>query len=829
MKTINGYGAANAKIIVVGIAPAKEELEAGIPFVGPSGNILRDDLRECGIHLDNDCYRTNVFQVQLPNNEFARYSELGLNLTDNVARLHKEIQAINPNVILGLGAPPLEVLTGKKGTKNSITEWRGSILDVIGYKAVFTYHPAAQLHGEGEAGSFKPWQKYVRKFDVKRAVEQSKFREFKLPQRLLRIAQSSSDVYRFINSRASNYCAVDIEAIANIPVCIGLSFSPSEALSIPLWNTLNINCKDDVHPKKSYSYNLDVSSIPNSDLAYVWKILSNFFLNPEINFIGQNFKYDEDKLNKLGFYLHSLYADTLISQHCISSELPKSLAFQTSCYTLEPYYKFEGREFNPAKDRIRDLLLYNAKDACCTLEIWQAHVSELKSINAWDSFHSFRNKLHKAYSKLEQKGYQVDTIQRDKLIEKYVQRLIKLESEFKEITVGYGITTSINMASPKQLAVLFYEIMKIPKRAGTGEEVLTALMANTVKDPVKIRALEIVLEHRRVAKTIGTYLAVNLDYDGRLKTTYFITGTESFRTSTQILKPPLRDREIGWAIQTVTKHGDTGSDLRSILVADKGYVFINIDQSQAEARVCSLLASDEETLRLYDTNDIHALTASEIFGGTESSWSKKVLGFECPERFCGKTARHAYHLAIGKRELMINMNTDAKKYNIPLNISEWKAGQILEALRKMTPRIQDVYHAQIKEHLSKDRRLYGTFGASFYLFEDWGNDLFKAAYSRIPQQTVSDKTKMVMLACQKEIWDCPIVGESHDALLFLCPIRKVDDYVEFIQSQFAIPIDFSRCSLPRRSLVIPTDVELGENYEQLRKYRAIKTLQTARI
>lgn len=823
MKYVPGIGPSEPKLLIVGIAPGKEETIQGEPFVGPSGSILREDLRDAGVSI-SDCYRTNIFKYQLPDNEFERYKEIGLNLEEALVELRNEIEVMNPNCILGLGDPPLQVLAGKKGTKNGITEWRGSILPILGKKAVFTYHPAAQLHGSGEAGSFRPWQKYVRKFDVQRAVTQSQFPELRTKHRILNIASSSADVYRFLERASSTdhlLCAVDIEAIANIPVCIGLAFSETEAISIPLWNIVPVSLVDENKPKNNWKYNLEVSTIPISDLAYIWKMLSKFFLDRRIKFIGQNFKYDEDKLNRLGFFLHSLYADILISQHCISSELPKSLAFQTSIYTEEPYYKFEGREFNPARDKIRDLLLYNGKDACCTLEIWNKHRSEeFPQIRGCEeSFLNFRMKLHRAYHKVETFGFKVDKEKREQLVRKYTARLAHLELEFNSIAAEYGIVEPINLASPKQVGIFIYEILKLPQRKGTGEEVVTALLANNVKKENQRRALEILLEWRRVAKTLGTYLEVDLDYDGRLRTTYFITGTESFRTSTQILKAPLRDKEIGWALQTVTKHGDTGNDLRSILVADRGHVFINIDQSQAEARVCSLLANDEETLRLYDTNDIHALTASKVFGGSEETWSKKKLGYECPERFCGKTARHAYHLGIGKRELMINMNTDARKYKIPLNISEWKANEILKALRSMTPKIQEVYHEGIKECLAKSRRLYGTFGASFYLYDEWGNDLFKAGFSRIPQQTVSDKTKSVMLWVQREIWDCKVVGESHDALLFLCPERKTDEYVSLIQEEFRRPIDFSMCSLPRRSLVIPTDCEIGYDYENLNKYK----------
>lgn len=827
MKYVPGYGPLDPKLVVIGIAPGYEEEIQGKPFVGPSGEILAEDLEDAGYSI-NQVYRTNIFKYKLPENQFKRYQEIGLSLELALEELRTEIDTMNPNCILGLGDPVLASLAGKSGKGNNINQWRGSIIPILGgRKAVFTWHPAAQLHGEGE-GTWRPWQKYIRKFDVARAVKQSEFPEIRAPHRLLRIIRDSGELYRYLEANQNReYCAIDIEAIEHVPICIGLSFDPSEAASIPLWNLLDISSQHPSNKKRSYNYKLEVSTMPDMDLAHIWQLLARFFQNRKIKFIGQNFKYDEDKLNRLGFYLHSLYGDTLISQQCISSELPRGLGFQTSIYTEEPYYKDEGRDYNPARDNIRDLLLYNCKDAACTLEIFLAHLQEMQEIsNCFLGFRDFRSKLHHLYHRIEQIGFKTDDARRLSLIQKYVKQLIEYEVEFRKITVNYT-EDIVNMRSPKRLDRLLYEEMKIPRRAGTGEEVLTALLANTVKKEEIKQALNIILKYRQVDKTLGTYLAAENDYDGRMRTTYFITGTESFRTSTQVVKSPLRNKEIGWALQTVTKHGETGSDLRSILVADKGYVFLNIDQSQAEARVCSLLANDDYTLRLYDTNDIHALTASKVFGGTEETFSKKVLGYECPERFCGKTARHAYHLGIQKRTLMINMNTDARKYKIPLNISEWKAGEILKALQAMTPKIQTVFHHEIQECLRRSRRLFGTFGASFYLFEEWGNELFKAAYSRIPQQTVTDKTKKVALWAEREIWDAPVVGESHDALLFLCPERKVDDYVKEIQHSFSEPIDFSQCSLPRGMLVIPTDVEIGYDYEDLKKLSKFQFRRTA--
>jgi len=118
-------------------------------------------------------------------------------------------------------------------------------------------------------------------------------------------------------------------------------------------------------------------------------------------------------------------------------------------------------------------------------------------------------------------------------------------------------------------------------------------------------------------------------------------------------------KPMGAAFQVFTKHGDIGSDIRGMYIPGEGEVFVNIDSSQAEARVVFNLATDDQALRDIDEHDYHALTASWFFGGTEEMYSKKVLGYESPIRFAGKTLRHAGHLGAGKRRASIEINTQA--------------------------------------------------------------------------------------------------------------------------------------------------------------------------
>ncbi len=257
------------------------------------------------------------------------------------------------------------------------------------------------------------------------------------------------------------------------------------------------------------------------------------------------------------------------------------------------------------------------------------------------------------------------------------------------------------------------------------------------------------------------------------------------------------------------------------------YIFLQADSAQAEARVVFLLANDEQALSDIDTHDYHALTASWFFGGKEEDYSKKVLGYESPIRFAGKTLRHAGHLGAGKRRASIELNTQAMKYKIPIKITEQTAERALKIFHMKQPKIQQVFQYEIIESLKKNRRLiasvpYGIdarIGGIRTFYERYGDELFRQAFSYIPQRAITDNTKATALRVKKIIPQIKIVLESHDSLLFAIPQINLDEWALIIKEQMEKPIDFSNCSLPRRSLSIPCEIETGPNYWNLSKFR----------
>ena len=831
-KYVPGGGPFGARLMILGDSPTPKDTSLGKAFT--DSRELNQLLVDVGIRKEN-CWLTNVSKYEVPPNFGAkkipfhvRARNAGIDIDEQLKDLQEEINGIKPNCILALGKAALWALYGK----DKITSYRGSILHGMGVKFVPTYNPA-HLSWQARDVEFKGyWNRQIMMFDMKRAKHQSTSPDYSTPSRTIEICRNSAQLAAFRDRYKGKKIrmAADIEANGTcIPVCIGLAFTRHHAMVIPLWN-----CDG-------------MSSIPDSDMVQIWLILAEMLWENQI--VGQNFNYDRDKILRLGFAIKGIASDVMLKAFAIHPELPVNLAHNTSLYTEEPFYKDEGMYAGS----FQDLLIGCGKDACVTIEIDENMDADLDELGMRPFYENFLLKLPDFYWGVERQGFRVDSVARDALIHKYIEWDERIRHELYSI-----VGTEVNVNSHKQIGILLWENFKLPKKETTGEEDITALLNSQsvwVKRPDSHRrTCELILEGRRVRKTVSTYLMALPDYDGRMRTTYF-PCLNTGRTGTGQQDPPIRpsvevidengkkkDKNLGTAFQTMTKHGDIGADVREMYVPDRFHVeiidnkpqvvaeeeiFVQADSSQAEARVVWLLADDEEALRLVDEIDYHAWTASWFFGGSESDYSKKALGYEHPIRFAGKTLRHAGHLGAGKRRAAIELNTQARKYKIPIAITEAISERALQIFHAKQPRIQQVFQAQIVESLKVNRQLLSPrpYGVEAELcgrrtfFERWGDELFRQAFSYIPQRAVSDNTKMAGIRIKKRIPTIKVVMEAHDALLFSIPISKQTEWIPIIKQEMERPIDFSKCSLPRRHLKIPCEVETGKDYRNLKKFK----------
>lgn len=841
---VPGFGSFDANLMIVGEMPGSAEAEAGFPLVGPSGQLTEALVEEAGMKW-NETYRTNVFKYQAPFNDVKKFHLIGVTFEESAKRLWEdEILRIRPKCILALGDVALTALTGFSGIQN----YRGSILHATDgvHKVVPTINLAALLNRKGsddeENKGPLPWvYKKLISADIQRAVDESRTREFNLPERTLSIARNSLDVHRFFEEyRTLDKAACDIESINCIPVSISFAFNRHHALAIPLLKKIGS------HP---------LTDMSRFELAQVWVKIQEEFLR--LKLIGQNFKYDEFKLRLAGFRGFRLYSDTLLKVRTLFPEIPDArLCVQSSLWTREPYYKDDGKENKiGTKFNVDRFLVYNGRDSAVTFEVDEeqeldlVEMSKQFNVPLVDLFYNYVMRKHKLYLYMENVGFNVDHMKKLELFDTYTQMQINVHNKMTE-QVGY----EVNVKSYPQVHRLLYQAMKfkLMKHNPTSEDTIVALLGNHCKgkDAVKKTAiLTDLLEERRIRDQKSRYINFTPDYDKRCKTIYRINGTETCRTSTAILDKPIRPKKIGLAFHTISKHGRLAKDIRSMFIPDEGKVFVQVDSSQAEARVVAVLSRDWDLLRAFDEIDIHRRTAGLLFQLVQQLvLSTKYINIvddlpkDGPERFCGKKTRHAGNYDMKKRRFMQEFNTDAQKFDINMTISEWRAGQMLELFHEASPKIKSVFHKEIQQALDNGRVLIDPFGFPRVFNGKFDDDLYKEGYANIPQRTVSHLVQGAAIRASDEFngdveihilrqreQDVYFTSESHDSLVIQAPINDWERYARVLKKYMQQPIDFSRYCTLRRDyvLTIPSDVEVSldpktgnvTNYGALHKYK----------
>jgi uracil-DNA glycosylase family 4 len=827
---VPGVGPLEPNLMIIGEAPGKKEDELKIPFVGPSGGLLEDALKKAGIHR-GECYITNVCKYRPPGNNFKMLHVIGVDLAEQIKNLWEfEIEKLRPKCILAVGNEALRAVTNYDGIMN----YRGSILlarDGV-TKVVPCIHPAALFahknfgdkeddEGEQAGGLDFVWLKII-EHDIARAVEESHSRGYRIPERNIVIARNSLDVYRYFSEyKDVKEAAADIESINCIPVCISFAFNRRHGISIPLLRQIG---------------NHEISPIGYYDLLECWREIDKALRR--IHIIGQNWKYDEFKLNRIGFVTPYVKSDIIIKTRVIFPELPKkNLGMSTSLWTRQPYYKDEGKEFRLGKQPIEQLLKYNAMDSLVTKEIDEEQEQDLIGMEedfkvpARSYFYDYHMRKHKFYLKMENNGFRVDEKRKRELAQKYTF----LQDGVHSRLVGL-IGHEINVASYPQVFELLYKEMrfKLRLRNPTSEDSIVALMGNHAKDKQRKEILTVLLEEKRIRTQRSRYINFRPDFDGRCKCSFNIIATETCRSSTSSLKKPLRPGNLGGIpFHTISKHGRLAKDIRSMFICDEGFVFIQADGSQFQARVVAVLSEDWELLKAFDTIDIHRRTAGLIMGLTKGlilteGYIKIVddMDKDDPARFCGKKTRHAGNFDMRANRFMTELNTDAQKFDIPLSISSWKAGEMLKLFHMASPKLEQVFWRDVRECIENTRVLIDPFGG-VRVFNGRLDDerTFKEGYANIPQRTEGHQIQKAALAIEDELngdnahmW----VSENHDSLLLQAPANNWEPYARLMKKHMETPIDFSiYCSLKRDYILVPPcDIEFSDtNYAEMKKVK----------
>jgi len=349
--------------------------------------------------------------------------------------------------VVPLGVNSLWALTGQK----QIGKWRGSTFNITlpnGKQVVVigTYHPSKII---------REWDLYwVSKYDIKKAKEYLN-KVYEKPKRNLIIAPSATTVWNFVEScKTALQLSFDIETRPGEITCISLAKTPNEAISIPLTKEY----------WKQTSIVRDILSKINKDLMQ----------NPNIIKVAQNLTFDVQYLMRFFSILPAKpWFDTMIAFHCLFSELPKSLAFLTSIYTDEPYYKDDLKiwQANQTSDEL--LWTYNGKDAAVTLEIMHKLDKELDEAGVRNTYNYMMSMLDPLLFMMLS-GLNINAKKIDLYRKEYQETLNEKMESFSK-TFG-----EVNPHSPKQLKEFANELVRdVAEKLGDEKTRVTGAIVST--------------------------------------------------------------------------------------------------------------------------------------------------------------------------------------------------------------------------------------------------------------------------------------------------------------------------------------------------------------
>ena len=228
---------------------------------------------------------------------------------------------------------------------------------------------------------------------------------------------------------------------------------------------------------------------------------------------------------------------------------------------------------------------------------------ELKERGLWNLFVDMELPIAALLAKMEALGIAVDKKELEKLAA-YFEGEVSRETKAAHDAVGH----EFNVASPKQLQVVLFDELKLPKtkkiKTGytTDAESLDWLHQKS-GHPVLTSLLRI-----RETKKLGTTvegLIAEIAKDGRIHTHFQQTVAATGRLSS-----------TGPNLQNIPVRTEEGRTIRNCFIAGKGYVgLLTADYSQIEMRIMAHLSHDEKLLKAFESGeDLHARIAGEIFG-----------------------------------------------------------------------------------------------------------------------------------------------------------------------------------------------------------------------
>jgi len=380
---------------------------------------------------------------------------------------------------------------------------------------------------------------------------------------------------------------------------VSLAVAPGEACYIPCGHTSGTGL--------DFAGAAKLEQIPE---ATVLKRLKPLLEDDSVLKIAQNLKYDALVFAQRGLKV-TPFDDTMLISYVLEATLHGHGMDELS----ELHLSHKPIAFNEVTGKgkekitfdcvpVKEATRYSAEDADVTLRLYLLLKPKLAADGKMTVYETLERPLVPVLMEMEKNGIMVDADLLRRLSNDFANAMAKMEKEIFKLAGG-----EFNVGSPKQLGDILFDKFKLSggRRTKTGAwstdaDVLEDL-ANQGNDIAKK-----VLDWRTLSKLRGTYTDALPTYvnpqTGRVHTSYAMASTSTGRLSSN--DPNL---------QNIPIRTEEGRKIRTAFIAPKGSKLVSADYSQIELRLLAHIAEIPALRKAFsDGTDIHAMTASEIFG-----------------------------------------------------------------------------------------------------------------------------------------------------------------------------------------------------------------------
>ena len=514
--------------------------------------------------------------------------------------------------------------------------------------------------------------------------------------------------------------------------------------------------------QKGTAYYIPFDADPQATKERV-ALLLDLFNTTTICWIGHNIKYDLLVLHYHGIRLKGSLYDTLLAHYVIAPEGKRSMDLLSAQYlgyqpvSIETLIGKKGKGQLSMRDvAIEAVKEYAAEDADITLQLKHTLDPQLDTLQVRAVYEQAEAPLLPVLSDMEIEGVGIDV----DFLNNYSKELaIEIKATEEKVHAAAGVP--FNLASPKQLGEVLFDIMKLDPSAkktktgqyATGEDVLLKLQH-------KHEIVDAILIHRELSKLKNTYVdALPLlihPVSKRLHTSFNQAVAVTGRLSSN--NPNL---------QNIPIRTERGREIRKAFVSrNADWCIVSADYSQIELRIIAALSGDASMIQAFkDQKDIHIATAAKVYGVEEAAVTKDMRRNAKAVNFGIIYGQSAFGLAEN------------------LGISRTEAKTIIENYFAQYPAIKTYMDANVqfaKQHgyvatILGRKRWLADINSSNQTVRGFAE---RNAINAPIQGSAADMIKLAMIEVDKQLraqqLKSKMVLQVHDELVFDAPKEEVD-------------------------------------------------------